>query len=57
MVGRAGIVLNHFNSHNTMDFTGFRISDDTIDLLPKYFNAIQDFSTPSQQQTLEAGLV
>jgi len=57
MVGRAGIVLNHFNSHNTMDFTGFPISDDTINLLPKYFNTIQDFSTPSQQQTLEAGLV
>ena len=49
-VGQAGIVLNaekfHF-ARRIVDFAGFRISDETIEPLPKYMDAIRDFPTPT----------
>ena len=53
-VGQAGtgIVLKaekfHF-ARRIVDFAGFRISDETIESLPKYMDAIRDFPTPSME--------
>ncbi|KAJ8335347.1 hypothetical protein SKAU_G00386890 [Synaphobranchus kaupii] len=48
-VGQSGIVLNpdkfQFAEKN-VDFAGFRVSDATIEPLPKYLDAIRDFPTP-----------
>ena len=46
MVGKAGIVLNpnkFLFAWRDVKFTSFHISDNTIDPLPKYFNAMHDF--------------
>ena len=48
-VGQAGIVLNPDKfqfAEKTVDFAGFRVSETTIELLPKYIDAIKDFPTP-----------
>ena len=49
-VGQAGIVLNpdkfQFAEQN-VDFAGFRISDTTIEPLPKYLDTIRDFPSPT----------
>ena len=48
-VGQAGIILNAENfycARRIADFAGFRISDETIEPLPKYMDAIRDFPTP-----------
>ena len=49
-VGSSGVVLNpdkfQFSSRE-VDFAGFHISENTIEPLPKYINAIQDFPTPT----------
>ena len=49
-IGQAGIVLNPDKfqfAQKAVDFAGFRISDSTIEPLPKYINAIRDFPTPT----------
>ena len=47
--GKAGITINpdkfQFAQH-TVDFTGFRITDTSIEPLPKYTDAIRNFPTP-----------
>ena len=56
-VGQAEIILNaekFYFARRIVDFAGSRISDETIEPLPKYMDAIRDFSTP---RTLAAGLV
>ena len=61
-VGQAGIVLNaekfHF-ARRIVDFAGFRISDETIEPLPKYMDAIRDFPTPTSTTDIRSwfGLV
>lgn len=59
-VGQSGIVLNPDKfpfADKSVDFAGFRVSDTTIEPLPKYLNAIRDFPiTPEyQQQTSGVG--
>jgi len=49
-VGQAGIVLNPDKfqfAERSVDFAGFRVSDPTIEPLPKYFDAIRDFPSPT----------
>ena len=49
LCGRAGIVLNPEKfqfSQTSVDFAGFRISNDTVEPLPKYLDAIRGFPTP-----------
>ena len=48
-VGSAGVVLNPEKFQfcaREVDFAGFRITDNTIEPLPKYFDAIKSFPTP-----------
>ena len=48
-VGQAGIVLNPDKfqfAERSVDFAGFRVSDSTIEPLPKYLDAIRDFPSP-----------
>ena len=48
-VGQSGIVLNPDKfqfSGRKVDFAGFRVSDTTIEPLPKYLDAIRDFPSP-----------
>ena len=49
-VGQAGIIINAeqlYFARRIVDFAGFRISDETIEPLPKYMDAIRDFPTPT----------
>ncbi|XP_066924129.1 uncharacterized protein [Clytia hemisphaerica] len=49
-VGRSGIVLNPQKfqfAGRAVDFAGFRISDERIEPLPKFYNAIENFPTPT----------
>ena len=49
LVGSAGIVLNPEKfqfCQRTVSFAGFNISDDSIEPLPKYLDAIRSFPTP-----------
>ena len=49
-VGQAGIVLNAetlYFARIIVDFAVFRKSDETIEPLPKYMDAIRDFPTPT----------
>ena len=49
LAGRNGIILNPEKfqfCQNTVDFAGFRISDVTVEPLPKYLDAIRQFPTP-----------
>ena len=48
-VGRSGIVLNPDKfqfAQRSVDFAGFRVSDTSIEPLPKYLDAIRDFPSP-----------
>lgn len=48
-VGRSGVVLNPDKfqfAQRCVDFAGFRVSDATIEPLPKYLDAIRDFPSP-----------
>jgi hypothetical protein len=49
LVGRAGVVLNPMKfqfCERTVDFAGFRVSDQSVEALPKFFEAIKDFPKP-----------
>ena len=61
-VGQAGIVLNPDKfqfAERSVDFAGFRVSDSTIELLPKYLDAIRDFPSPTSTTDIRSwfGLV
>ncbi|XP_068678617.1 uncharacterized protein [Montipora foliosa] len=61
-VGQAGIVLNPDKfqfAERSVNFAGFRVSDSTIEPLPKYLNAIRDFPSPSSTTDIRSwfGLV
>ena len=61
-VGRAGIVLNPDKfqfAERSVDFAGFRVSDSTIEPLPKYLDAIKDFPSPTSTTDIRSwfGLV
>jgi hypothetical protein len=61
-LGEAGIVLNPDKfqfAEKTVDFAGFRVSDSTIEPLPKYLDAIRDFPTPASTTDIRSwfGLV
>ena len=50
IVGQAGIILNPLKfqfAGRSADFAGFHISDERIEPLPKYYNAIKNFPTPT----------
>ena len=62
MVGESGIVLNPAKfqfAQRDVEFAGFRITTDKIDPLPKCYNAIRDFPTPSSTTDIRSwfGLV
>ena len=59
-VGQAGIVLNaekFYFARRIVDFAGFRISDETIEPLPKYMEAIRDFPTPTSTTDIRSATV
>ena len=62
LVGNAGVVLNpdkfQFSQKET-EFAGFRITNDSIQPLPKYLDAIRDFPTPKSTTDIRSwfGLV
>ena len=61
-VGQAGIVLNPDKfqfAERSVDFAGFRVSDSTIEPLPKYLDAIRDFPSPTSTTDIRSwfGLV
>ena len=48
--GNAGVVLNPDKlqfAQMTVDFAGFRITEDTVEPLPKYLDAIREYPTPN----------
>ena len=58
-VSQAGIVLNPEKfqfANRSVDFAGFRISESTVEPLPKYLNAIRDFPTPKNITDVRIGL-
>ncbi len=60
--GSSGIVLNPEKfqfAEREVDFAGFRIAEERIDPLPKFFSAIQDFPTPTSTTDIKSwfGLV
>ena len=61
-VGRSGIVLNPDKfqfAERSVDFAGFRVSEATIEPLPKYLDAIRDFPNPDSTTDIRSwfGLV
>ena len=61
-VWQAGIVLNQDKfqfAERSVDFAGFRVSDTTIEPLPKYLDAIRDFPVPTSTTDIRSwfGLV
>ncbi len=61
-VGQAGIVLNPEKfqfAEKSVNFAGFRVSDSTIEPLPKYLDAIRHFPSPSSTTDIRSwfGLV
>ena len=61
-VGQAGIVLNPDKfqfAEKSVNFAGFRVSDTTIETLPKYFYVIRDFPSPASTTDIRSwfGLV
>ena len=49
LTGRSGIVINPEKfqfAQSTVDFAGFRISQDSVEPLPKYIDAIEGFPQP-----------
>ena len=60
--GAAGVILNPDKlqfAEREVDFAGFHVSETKIEPLPKYFNAIRDFPTPSSTHDIQSwfGLV
>ena len=50
LLGQSGIVLNPDKFQFAMreiDFAGFRVTEDRVEVLPKYYSAIADFPTPT----------
>ena len=50
LVGKAGVVFGPEKfafARRASDFAGFRVTESTIEPLPKYIDAIRDFPTPS----------
>ena len=61
-VGQAGIVMNPDKfqfAGKTVNFAGFRVSDSSIEPLPKYLDAIRDFPSPTSTTDIRSwfGLV
>ena len=61
-VGQSGIVLNPDKfqfAEKSVNFAGFRVSDTTIEPLPKYLDAIRDFPSPASTTDIRSwfGLV
>ena len=59
-VGNAGIILNPKKfqfCQKSVDFAGFRISDELIEPLPKYLDSIRNFPTPKSAIDIRIGLV
>ena len=49
MLGEAGIVVNPEKlqfAQKTVEFAGFRVTDSSTEPLPKYLDAIREFTTP-----------
>ena len=62
LCGQNGIILNPDKfqfARKTVDFAGFRVSDSSIEPLPKYTDAIRDFPTPKSTTDIRSwfGLV
>ena len=62
LTGRSGMVLNPDKlqfAQQTVDFAGFRISDASIEPLPKYLDAIRNFPKPTSTTDIRSwfGLV
>jgi len=62
LVGEAGIVLNPDKfqfAQREVDFAGFHISDERIEPLPKFFDAVKNFPTPTSTTDIRSwfGLV
>ena len=60
--GKAGIVLNEEKlqfSQRTVDFAGFRVTDNSVEPLPKYIDAIRNYPTPQNATDIRSwfGLV
>ena len=50
LLGKSGVVLGPDKfafARKSVDFAGFKVTDSTIEPLPKYIDAIRDFPTPS----------
>ena len=61
-LGQAGIVLNPDKfqfAERSVDLAGFRVSDATIEPLPKYLDAIREFPSPTSTTDIRSwfGLV
>jgi hypothetical protein len=59
LVGRAGVVLNPGKfqiCERTVNFAGFRVSDQSVEALPKFFEAIKDFPTPKSTTDIRSWL-
>jgi len=61
-IGQAGVVLNPEKfqfAERSVNFAGFRVSDETIEPLPKYLDAIRDFPQPTSTTDIRSwfGLV
>lgn len=62
LLGSAGVVINPDKfqfAQRQVDYAGFRISEDRIDPLPKYLDAIRDFPVPKSTTDIRSwfGLV
>ena len=62
VAGKSGVIFNPEKfqfAQRVVDFAGFRVSEDRIDPLPKYFSAIRDFPTPKSTTDIRSwfGLV
>ena len=62
VAGKSGVIFNPEKfqfAQREIDFAGFRVSDNQIDPLPKYFSAIRDFPTPTSTTDIRSwfGLV
>lgn len=56
-VGQSGIMLNTDKfqfAERGVDFAGFRVTDSTIEPLPKYLDAIRDFPTPDSMTDIRS---
>ena len=58
-VGQAGVAQRNLFVSREVDFAGFRIADERIDPLPKFYSAIDNFPTPTSTMDIRSwfGLV